>query len=223
MNKYFNESFNTFFKGLAAHNERDWFHANKKTYEKEVKEPFYALVVRLIERIDKEGPGLDLELKQAVFRINRDIRFSKDKNPYKLHVGAALGPGGRKGVHRPGHYLHLGVEEAWIGGGIYMSDKDDLMKIRKHLIKNYDEAESILNEPEFKKLFGELKGDKNKILPKEIKEQVEGKPLVFNKQFYYMANYDGAKTAVRKDLEEFIMKHFKVGLKWNAFLAKAFE
>lgn len=223
MSQYFNESFNTFFKGLAAHNERDWFHANKKTYEKEVKAPFYELLIRLIERIDKEGPGLKLDVKQSVFRINRDIRFSKDKSLYKLHVGAVLAEGGRKGTHRPGNYLHLGVEEAWIGGGVYMADKPGLSKIRHYLIDNYKEAEKILGEAKFKKLYGELKGERNKILPKELKGLAEDKDLVYNKQFYYMANYDGAKTVVRDDLEDFIMDHFKAGWKWNAFLAKALE
>jgi len=223
MNTYFSEAYNTFFKQLAAHNERDWFHANKKTYEKEVKEPFYRLVARLIERLDKEGPGLNLEVKQSVFRINRDIRFSKDKSPYKLHMGAVFSEGGRKGVHRPGNYLHLGVEEAWIGGGVFMPDKVGLTKIRTYLEKNYKQAEKILGEKKFVETYKELKGDRNKILPKEFKEAGKTKPLLFLKQFHYMATYDGQKTSVREDLEDFIMDHFKTGFAWNKFLSKALE
>jgi uncharacterized protein (TIGR02453 family) len=223
MSRYFNESFNTFFKGLASHNEREWFHANKKTYEKEVKNPFNNLILDLISRLDQEGPGLKIELKNAIYRINRDIRFSKDKSPYKLHVGAVLATGGRKGVHMSGFYLHLGVEEAWIGGGVYMPEKEGLTKIRTHLLNNYEEAEKILGESSFKSHFGELKGDKNKILPKEFKGKAQGKPLIFNKQFFFMATRDGAETVVREDLADYLMSHFKAGMKWNAFLAKALE
>lgn len=223
MNEYFTEAYNEFFKGLAANNDRDWFHANKKTYEKEVKEPFYRLVVRLIERLDEEGPGLKLELKQSVFRINRDIRFSKDKSPYKLHMGAVLSEGGRKGVHRPGNYIHLGVEEAWIGGGVYMPEKDGLTKIRNHLTRNYKEAEKILGEEKFAKMYGELDGERNKILPKDFKEFGDSMPLLYLKQFHYMAHYDGQKTVMRDDLEEFLMDHFRTGFKWNQFLADALQ
>jgi len=109
---YFSEEFNTFFKGLAANNNREWFLDHKKTYEKEIKQPFQQLVLDLLEKTSSKAP-----LKDCLFRINRDTRFSKDKTPYKLHLGAVISDGGRKDMQIPGYYLHLGIGDTHIGGG----------------------------------------------------------------------------------------------------------
>ena len=77
----FSQEFNIYYKELAKNNNRDWFHANKKRYEEHVKKPFYLLIETLLEKIKKYEPGMILPVKDAVFRINRDIRFSKDQRP----------------------------------------------------------------------------------------------------------------------------------------------
>ncbi|MBO6517093.1 MAG: DUF2461 domain-containing protein [Bacteroidia bacterium] len=212
MAAYFNQAFVDFFKGLAANNERDWFHDNKKVYEKEVKQPFNQLVNDLIDRT-----GADLLAKNAVFRINRDIRFSKDKSPYKLHVGANISDGGRKNMGIPGLYVHMSAEEQWIGGGMYMPDKDSLLKIRNAIIDNPAKWESMLKNKHFKKIYDTIQGDRNKVLPKELKERAGDNEWVYNKQFYFMAKYQDQSIPLRDDLLDFIMDHNEAGKEFNSF------
>lgn len=221
---YFNQAFIDFFKGLAASNHKDWFDENRKTYEKEVKKPFYQLVADTIAEVSKYDKNVaELQVKNAVFRINRDIRFSKDKTPYNLHVSAAISPEGRKSMDT-GLYMHLNLETCQFGGGCYMPSKESLASIRKYIITNPKEVETALNDKDFVAVFGGLQpGDKNKMLPKEFKEFGEKHPLLFNKQFYYMADYPGEETILRDDLLPFIMKHYKASQVWNDVLKKAMK
>jgi uncharacterized protein (TIGR02453 family) len=211
---YFSIAFNEFFKGLAVHNNRDWFQANKKTYEKEVKEPFQALVLDLLSATNSKAP-----LKDCVFRINKDTRFSKDKTPYKLHVGAVISDGGRKDMQIPGYYLQLGYDETHVGGGMYMPEKSQLSAIRTAIGKDPKTFETLVSSADFVKLFKEIKGDKNKILPADIKPFADSSPFVFNKQFYFMAEYKD-NLVTRPDLLEFIMEHFRAGVPLNNYFKK---
>lgn len=215
MATYFNQAFVDFFKGLAANNSREWFQDNKKLYTKEVKQPFDQLVSDLIDRT-----GSELLVKNSTFRINRDVRFSKDKSPYKLHVGAVVSDGGRKNMEIPGIYLHLSAEEQWIGGGMYMPGKENLMKIRKAIIANPKAWDKMLANNTFKSFFGTIKGEKNKILPKEIKEEGADLQWVYNKQFYFMAEYKDESIPLREDLLEYIMEHHEAGKEFNSFFKK---
>ena len=147
---YFSSEFNDFFKGLAPNNHKEWFHDNKKIYERAVKKPFDLFLTDLIRNIrEKYDPSLDVEVKNVKFRINRDIRFSKDKSPYKMHVSAAISKAGRKDTQLPGLYLQIGVGEIWLGGGIYKPDKQNLSKIRQYISQNLDEFDQILQDKKF--------------------------------------------------------------------------
>jgi uncharacterized protein (TIGR02453 family) len=215
---YFSSEFTDFFKGLAANNHRDWFNDNRKIYENQVKKPFQQLVADLIEATNSS-----LQVKNAVFRINRDIRFSKDKTPYQLHVSAVISDGGRQNMQIPGLYVHLSAVEHHIGGGMYMPDKENLMKIRQAIIARPKKFENLLKDKDFASLYESIEGDKNKILPKEIKHLAEKSPWVFNKQFYFMAEYNDENLPLRKDLLPFIMKHHEGGRRFNDFFKKAIE
>ena len=220
--KYFSADFIKFFKELSANNNRDWFHANKKRYETEVKTPFYALVRDVIDAIGKKDGDLNLEVKNAVFRINRDIRFSKDKSPYKLHVGAIVSAGGRKNMQIPGLYIQLGAAEQWVGGGSYMPDKQHLQKIREAIAKSPEKYRKIINAKKFKTYFTNgIEGDKNKILPKEFKPFAEDIPELFHKQFYCMAKHKGATFVKQENLLKVIMDHYMAMRPLNEFLTQA--
>ncbi|MCB9260834.1 MAG: DUF2461 domain-containing protein [Flavobacteriales bacterium] len=208
---YFNKAFVDFFKGLAANNNREWFLDNKKIYDKEVKKPFEQLVADLIE-----ATGSKLLVKDATFRINKDIRFSKDKSPYKLHVGAVISDGGRKDMTIPGMYLHLSAEEQWIGGGMYMPEKNQLEQIRMAIANNPKTWDKMLQNPDFIKFYTSIKGEKNKILPKELKEFGDNE-WVYNKQFYYMAEYHDQQIPTKPDLLPFIMQHYEAGKEFISF------
>ena len=90
-----------FLKELSKNNNREWFHANKKRYEADLKKPFEAFIGQLIESFNRIDPSIEIQPKEAIFRIYRDTRFSKDKTPYKTHVGAIISKYGRKGKEYP--------------------------------------------------------------------------------------------------------------------------
>jgi len=115
----FTETYIQFFQDLANNNVREWFHANKKTYETAVKKPFYKFVEQLIEEIRLVNPDILITPKDAIFRINRDIRFSKDKSPYKLNMSAAISKYGKKGNTCPGLYNDTGAEYVYVTRGAY--------------------------------------------------------------------------------------------------------
>lgn len=219
---YFTPNFNLFFKDLAKNNHKEWFHANKKTYLKEVKNPFYQFLQDLIAHIQTHhDPELFLEVKNAVFRINRDIRFSKDKSLYKLQVGAVVARGGRKNSQIPGLYIQFGVGEIWIGGGLYAPDKEHLYRVRKQIAAQPDKFKQLLQDADFQKTYGQLSGQQHKRIPKEFKAAFAHQPLIANKQFYFMKTYDDESIISREDLLEWVLKHYRAGLAINQFLMEA--
>ena len=156
-----------------------------------------------------------------MFRINRDIRFAKDKTPYNVHVSAGISPTG-KNMEYPGMYLHLNIDTSHFGGGCYMPSKENLHKMRQFIIDHPTDVQNALANKAFTQTFKTLEpGEKNKILPKEFKSFGEKQPLLFNKQFYYMADYPGEATILRKDLLSFIVNHYKAGSSWNELLKRA--
>jgi len=218
---YFDESFTRFFNQLKKHNHRDWFIQNKSDYEKNVKLPFEQLVGDLIGRMQKLSPGFHLEIKDAIFRQHRDIRFSPDKSPYKTYVSAVIGPGGRKNMTDPGMYLQLEAATVSIFGGIYRPEKESLSKIRTAIMEQPAEVERLKKDKKFVALYGKLHGETNKVLPPEFREAVKNEPLIAHKQFYFTTKYDDGKTLLRKDLLDFIMKHHEAGRPWTEFLYRA--
>nr|WP_315233618.1 DUF2461 domain-containing protein [uncultured Flavobacterium sp.] len=141
-----------FLDDLKANNNRDWFLENKKRYEA-VKKDYQQLVGDFLDAMKPLDPSLEmLEVKNCTFRINRDIRFSNDKTPYKSHLGVWLSSGA-KGMNRSGYYLHLEKGASFIAGGLYCPEAPDLKKMRKEIAYFHDDLEAILNEKDFKREF----------------------------------------------------------------------
>jgi uncharacterized protein (TIGR02453 family) len=217
---YFNEAFIRFFRELSNNNDRDWFNANKKQYEKEVKDPFYHFVDDLIARVNAVNPEIVLEPKQAIFRIYRDVRFSKDKSPYKTQTSALIARGGRKNMTDPGLYIQFSAEDARIYSGLYMLEKNDLTNVRRHIAAFSDEFSTLIGEKDFVSKFGEIRGEKNKILPAEFKPELEKQPLIANKQFYYFASYE-PEFILKDHLLDEIMEHYHIVQPLNRFFSEA--
>ncbi|MEN8125396.1 MAG: DUF2461 domain-containing protein [Bacteroidota bacterium] len=217
---YFTEDYLNFFKELAANNNKDWFDINRKRYENIVREPFKKFVSDLIEEVSKQDPEVLIEQKDAIFRINRDIRFSKDKTPYKLNNSAIISKTGRKDKSYPGLYIELGPEKLGIYGGIYMPDTIQVQKIRQHIINNKVAFLKIISNKDFKQKFGEIQGDKNKRLPKEFLEAAKDQPLLFNKQWYHFANLS-ANEITSNNLKNIILEYNKAALPLKEFLVDA--
>ncbi|MCH8908982.1 MAG: DUF2461 domain-containing protein, partial [Candidatus Heimdallarchaeota archaeon] len=131
---YFTQEFLDFFKELTRNNKKVWFDKNRKTYEQIVREPFKAFISELIFRIQEFEVDFEVTPKQAIFRINRDIRFAKDKTPYKTYVSANMQPGGRTQAGHPGYYIHLGVDIAHVGGGAHHVTKEHTYGIRSKIM-----------------------------------------------------------------------------------------
>lgn len=150
-----------FLDDLKANNNRDWFLENKKRYEG-FKKDYQQLVGDLLDAMKPLDPSLEmLEVKNCTFRINRDIRFSKDKTPYKSHLGIWLSSGA-KGLNRSGYYIHLEKGASFIAGGLYCPESEDLKKMRKEIAFFYDDLEAILSEKDFKREFNDFdRNEKN--------------------------------------------------------------
>jgi len=144
---------------LKENNDRDWFKANKQYYE-EARNEFKVIVENLIPALAVSNPLLaNLEAKDTIFRIYRDVRFSKDKSPYKIGMGAIMAPGGRKSLYA-GYYLHIEPDNSFLAGGSYSPPTERLKNIRWEIYSNCEEFKSIINYVDFKKLFGEIEGSK---------------------------------------------------------------
>lgn len=219
---YFNNEFEGFFKELNENNNREWFLANKKRYDRFVKQPFETFIADMILRMQAYDPACRIQPKDAIFRINRDIRFSSDKTPYKTMVSAVIGQGGRKNTTMTGMYLELGCQHLRLYGGVYMPDKDELFKIRQEIAYCLDEFNACLKDPAFEKHFGTIRGEQNKRLPPEFKDVAEIQPLVANKQFYYYADLN--PSLLQQDsLIDDIYKVFETSLPMRDFLFRALK
>lgn len=146
-----------FIKDLKKNNNKPWFDANRKRYE-DAKADYVGFIETLIGSIAKFDPAVaSLKAKDCIFRINRDIRFSKDKSPYKTNMGAYINPGGKK-VNTPGYYFHCEPGQNFAAGGLYIPDPAVLAKVRQEIDYNYDEWEKILSNKSFKKYFDKVDG-----------------------------------------------------------------
>lgn len=156
---YFNENFKKFFKDLNKNNNKEWFDANRKTYTKEVKEPFADFVDQVISQVQKHEPKVRITSKEAIFRINKDIRFSKDKTPYKTFVSANISEYGRKDKSYPGLYLELSADSIKVYGGAYVLENPTLYKVRTYIAQNLSAFQSAKSQKDFVKKFGTIKGE----------------------------------------------------------------
>ncbi len=145
-----------FLKKIKANNNRDWFEKNKNFYlaAKDDVEKNLDEVISGIRTFDKRIKT-ELTAKKCMFRIYRDVRFSKDKRPYKNNLGASISPGGKM-ANAPGYYIHIEPGRAFIAGGMWMPPAPDLAKIRQEIDYNFKEFSKIIN---FKKVFGKLDED----------------------------------------------------------------
>jgi uncharacterized protein (TIGR02453 family) len=156
-----------FLKDIKKHNDRTWFEKNKARYL-EAKEGFEEIVGAVLKELIRFDGGLTgLNPKKLPFRIYLDVRFSKDKRPYKTNMGAGFSPNGKL-VQEPGYYLHLEPgNKSFVAGGIYMPDAVNLNKIRQEIDYNFDSLSKIVNNKKFKNLFDSFDTfDKLKTAPK---------------------------------------------------------
>jgi uncharacterized protein (TIGR02453 family) len=145
-----------FLKDLKKNNNKPWFDANRKRYE-EAKADFANFVQQVIDAHSKKDKTISaLKAKDCMFRINRDVRFSKDKSPYKTNFGASINKGGKKAFSTAGYYFHLEPGQCFVGGGIYQPMPDELKKVRQEIDYNFKDFKKIIQSKKFKLLYGDL-------------------------------------------------------------------
>lgn len=217
---WFTPDFNRFFKDLAKRNSKEWFDANRKRYEESVKQPFEAFVTEAIARIAEHDKAVAITAREAIFRIHRDIRFSRDKTPYKLEASAIISPAGRRDHSVPGLYLALGPESVKLYGGCYMPDKGQLQAIRMAVVRDGAAFHRAIGSAAFKQLFGTVQGEASKVLPAGFKAHAAREPLIANKQFYVGVEKP-ARLVQDPLLMEVLLEHWHAMRPFNDWLAAA--
>lgn len=166
-----------FLDDLKANNNREWFLTNKKRYE-EYKKDYHQLIGAFLEIMKPKDAALELlEIKNCTFRINRDIRFSKDKSPYKSHMGIWMNTNS-SGINAPGYYIHIEKGKSFVAGGFYSPEASDLKKIRKEIAFFYEDLEEIVTNDTFKKHFNGLDRNETNSLKNAPKDFEKDHPAI---------------------------------------------
>ena len=207
-----------FLTSVKCNNNRDWFNANRLLYS-EAKDNFESFVQEIIDEIITFEPIMKgLEAKSCVYRINRDIRFSNDKSPYKSHFGAFIVRGGRKnGDKYAGYYFHIEPGKSIMAGGAYMPPSPWLSAIREKISDYPEEFIKITNSKEFIKYFGSLDGEKLKTAPKGYPKDHPHVELLKFKS-YLVVNEAPDKLVLSNDYKDHVIKVFKAMKPLNDYL-----
>ncbi|MBA4277135.1 DUF2461 domain-containing protein [Flavobacterium sp.] len=196
-----------FLDDLKTNNNRDWFLDNKKRYEV-FKKDYQQLVTDFLDAMKPLDPSLEmLEVKNCTFRINRDIRFSKDKSPYKDHVGIWISSGS-KGMNRSGYYIHISRTGSFIAGGLYCPEAEDLKKMRKEIAFFHEDLEEIINNKNFQKEFGDFDRNEKNLLKNPPRGYEKDHPAI---EFLKLKSFETSQKFNIEDVlqEDFVAKMTK--------------
>jgi len=210
-----------FLNELKDNNNREWFNDNKDRYKAALGE-FEEVVGQLIASVGQFDDSVRLlEPKECIFRIYKDIRFSKNKEPYKTNMGAYLARGGRKSRFS-GYYAHFEPNGSFVSGGIYMPEPAVLNRVREDIDLYYDDLINITNSPSFQKFFPELHGDKLKTTPKGYSKDNPAAEILKHKSLYVYRSLSNSQV----DSPSYIAtatETFRVLKPFNDFLNRAIE
>jgi uncharacterized protein (TIGR02453 family) len=210
----------TFLKAIAKNNNREWFEKNKpkyitvKTHFEDFLEAFHKELLKFDESLAGLNP------RKLGFRIYRDVRFSKDKRPYKVNMGAGFSEHGKM-EQEPGYYIHIEPGKSFIAGGFYMPDSEKLSKIRQEIDYNSSDFLKILNERKFKNNFSGLDDfDKLKTAPKGYPKDHPYIDLLKHKS-YIVSHYFTDKEVLDKKFVKTVVEKAKLIKSLNDFLKEA--
>jgi len=211
-----------FLTDLKENNNRDWFQANKALYEnsKNSFELFISEIITAISGFDSDIKNL--KAKDCVFRIYRDVRFSKNKSPYKTHMGGFMVKGGRKAPYA-GYYLQIEPGASFFGGGIYMPQSPVLKAIRNEIYYNPEKFKAILNDGVFRKLFKELEpSDRLKRPPKDFSSDFKEIELLKFKSYVVIHSVPD-ELIILENFLPYALEVFKAMYPLNSFLNRAVD
>jgi uncharacterized protein (TIGR02453 family) len=209
-----------FLKKLSRNNNREWFEKNKSRYL-EIKEEFESFVAGVLaDMIIFDESLVGLNPKKLTFRIYRDVRFSKDKTPYKTNLSAGISPGG-KGMGVPGYYFQVEPgNKSIVAAGMYQPSPENLAKIRQEIDYNGEQLTQILKERKFKKVFGELwSEDKLKTMPKGYAADHPHSELLKLKSFMVLRSFSDSEVTGKR-FQKDLIDAMKTGKPLNDFLTE---
>ena len=221
-NPYFTTQGMHFLAQLEKNNNRDWFHENKSNYEKLIRTPSLNFIDDMENDLSHISPHFLAVAKKvggSLMRVHRDVRFSKDKSPYKTNIGIQFRHEVGKDVHAPGFYLHVEPGECFIGAGIWKPDSTALGKIRDAIVERDKVWLSAINDKKFKKNFV-LAGESLKTAPRGFDK---AHPLIEDlrrKDFIAISHVDD-KTVLSKNFKQFVAQRFSEAELYVDFLCKA--
>jgi uncharacterized protein (TIGR02453 family) len=213
-----------FLEDLKANNNRDWFLENKKRYEA-VKKEYHQLITDFLDVMKPLDSSLEmLEVKNCTFRINRDVRFSKDKSPYKTHLGVWMSSGA-KNAEASGYYLHIENGTCFVGGGLYSPEPGQLQKIRKEINFFYDDLVEILNDKKFVSIYQNLNRSESTTLKNPPRGYEKDNPAIeFLKLKSFTATYKfESKLVTQKDFVAKMAEKMIVLKPLNNFIDRALD
>ena len=214
-----------FLKNLKKNNNKIWFDQNKEKYLI-ARDDFEKFVNRLLQKmIPFDADMKELEAKKCLFRINRDIRFSKDKTPYKINISASFNKGGKKSINA-GYYFHVQPGgNSFAGGGLWMPETIELKKVRQEIDYCFPEFKKIISAASFKKNYGELEREKGQVLiniPKGYdKENPAGEFLKLKS--FVATKYIPDKALHESELINEVANYFKALTPLLKFMNRSFE
>lgn len=210
-----------FLRGLERNNKREWFQPRKHIYEEQIRTPLEALVNAINSELAEFAPRYVTPVKKAVFRIYRDTRFSKDKRPYKTHIAATFYLQTLSKAAGPCFYFHFTPKELLIFAGVYMPERDELLKIRNLLAERHEEFRTVVRGRALRNAFGELQGEKLSRISKGFDKDHPAEDLIRGKQWFLEHTLDGSVVATSRMLPE-IVSHFRAAAPFIEFLAQPF-
>jgi uncharacterized protein (TIGR02453 family) len=209
-----------FLKKLDKNNNRFWFQANKKAFDA-AQDNMTAFAGYLIGEIGKFDDAVaDIDPKTCVFRIYRDVRFSKDKSPYKLNLGAYISPGGRKSM-LPGYYFHLQPGASFVAGGKHIPDGPETLSIRNAIASKTDEFLKIVNRKGYSDAFGKMYGESLKSAPKGFDPDHKAIDYLKLKEFMAYTELHDDQYLTSAEFPKHLVKLMKEMYPLVAFLRKA--
>jgi uncharacterized protein (TIGR02453 family) len=213
-----------FLSDLIANNNTEWMHENKKRYES-YKKDYHNFITSILTEMKPFDKSLEpLEVKNCTFRINRDIRFSKDKSPYKTNMGVWMSQNKNR-KNSPGYYIHYEKGNCFIAGGVWCPEPNELKLIRKEIEFFHDDLEAIVSNKNFKKEFNELDRSENTVLKKAPKDFDPNHPAIEFlklKSFTTSSKIDD-KLFTDKNFSKIIAQQLFTLKPMNDFLSRALE
>jgi uncharacterized protein (TIGR02453 family) len=217
MGTHFSETGLKFLRGLAKHNDREWFDPRKPIYEQELKAPMLALIDEVNHALAEFAPEHVRPPQKCMMRIYRDIRFSKDKKPYKTQIAAWWARQGLEKTSGAGFYFHVSATEVTIAAGCYMPEKEQLLAIRRMLLERHEEYRALLASRKLKTMMEPIDPLQMTRGPKGFPAEHPALDLVMQRQWGVSSTLP-AETAVSAGLVKAVVERFRLAAPLVALL-----